>query len=200
MSRHRFEAILQALACHKDPPPAGVKDPFCWIRGLQKAWSDGVENNFDPGWSNVGDESVSPWTQERTCPGFMVITRKPHKFGNKHHSICCTTSCILWRLELMEGKARPRDPEKPAHELLGKAVGLMLRMCEPTFGSGRVVTWNSGFCVLKGIVELKKRGVCASALVKKPRHWPKRVPGVGFFTVATEATSTAFWYKFYRNI
>ena len=36
---------------------------------------------------------------------------------------------------------------------------------------------DSGFCVLKGIVELKKRGVYASALIKKQRYWPKYIKG-----------------------
>jgi hypothetical protein len=77
----------------------------------------------------------------------------------------------------MEGKAWPQDLDKPKCQQLGKTVGLILRMCEPTFGSGRVVMWDSGFCALKGIVELKKRGAHSSALTKKRRCGPKRVPG-----------------------
>ena len=40
-----------------------------------------------------------------------------------------------------------------------------------------VVFLDSGFCVLKGIVELKKRGVYASALIKKRKYWPKYIKG-----------------------
>jgi hypothetical protein len=40
-----------------------------------------------------------------------------------------------------------------------------------------VVILNSGFCVLQGLVELKKIGVFASAVIKKRRYWPKYVPG-----------------------
>ena len=36
---------------------------------------------------------------------------------------------------------------------------------------------DSGFCVLQAIVELKKRGVFAHALIKKRRYWLKHVPG-----------------------
>ena len=36
---------------------------------------------------------------------------------------------------------------------------------------------DSGFCVLKGIVELWKGGVFAAALIKKRRYWPTKVPG-----------------------
>ena len=40
-----------------------------------------------------------------------------------------------------------------------------------------VFVLDSGFCVLQAIVELKKRGVFAHALIKKRRYWPKHVPG-----------------------
>ena len=36
---------------------------------------------------------------------------------------------------------------------------------------------DSGFCVLKAIIELKNKGVYASAVVKKRRYWPKYVKG-----------------------
>ena len=37
--------------------------------------------------------------------------------------------------------------------------------------------YGSGFCVLKGIVELKKCGVYASTLIKKWKYWPKYIKG-----------------------
>jgi hypothetical protein len=40
-----------------------------------------------------------------------------------------------------------------------------------------VVILDSGFCVLQCLVELKKIGVFASAVIKKRRYWPKYVPG-----------------------
>ena len=36
---------------------------------------------------------------------------------------------------------------------------------------------SSGFCMLKGIIELRKNGVFASALIKKRRYWPKYIRG-----------------------
>ena len=38
-----------------------------------------------------------------------------------------------------------------------------------------IVILGSGFCVLKGIIELRKKGVFASALIKKRRYWPKYI-------------------------
>ena len=34
-----------------------------------------------------------------------------------------------------------------------------------------------GFCVLKGIVELRRLGLFACALIKKRKYWPAGVPG-----------------------
>ena len=50
-------------------------------------------------------------------------------------------------------------------------------MCQGVSGSGRVVILDSGFCVLEWIIELRKLGVYAGALIKKRRYWPKHVPG-----------------------
>ena len=52
-------------------------------------------------------------------------------------------------------------------------------MCltKPVWGTGKLVVLDSGFCVLQGLVELKKKGVYAHALVKKRRYWPKHVLG-----------------------
>ena len=75
----------------------------------------------------------------------------------------------MWGMELVEGKDAPHAGEHPKskHNNLGNTVGLLLQILEPTFGRGSIVVLDSRFCVLKGIVELKKRGVYASALIKK---------------------------------
>ena len=59
----------------------------------------------------------------------------------------------------------------------GKTGLLFLRLRETIFDTGKVVILDSGFCVLQAIMSLKKKGVFASALVKKRRYWPKHVKG-----------------------
>ena len=78
---------------------------------------------------------------------------------------CLAFSGILWQMELVEGKDSPSEII-PKYNHQGKTVGLLLHMLEPIFTRGNVVILDSGFCMLKGIVELKKRGVYASALIK----------------------------------
>ena len=79
-------------------------------------------------------------------------------------------------MELIEGKESPSEII-PKFNNQGKTVGLLLRVLEPIFARGNVVILDSGICVLKGIVELKKRGVYASALIKKRKYWPKYFKG-----------------------
>ena len=45
----------------------------------------------------------------------------------------------------MEGKDRPTELGKKKWEELGKTVGLMLRMCEHIFSTGKCVVLDSGF-------------------------------------------------------
>ena len=74
-------------------------------------------------------------------------------------------------MELVEGKDSPTEI-LPKFNNQGKTVGLLLHVLEPIFARGNVVILDSGFCVLKGIVELKKRGVYASTLLKQESIGP----------------------------
>ena len=69
-------------------------------------------------------------------------------------------------MELVEGKDSPSQII-PKFNNEGKTVGLLLHVLEPIFAKGMVVILDSGFCVLRGIIELKKQGVYASTLFKK---------------------------------
>ena len=60
---------------------------------------------------------------------------------------------------------------------MGSTVLLLFWMLVPIFHMGLVVNLDSGFCVLKGIIELHKKGIYASALIKKRRYWPKFICG-----------------------
>ncbi len=74
------------------------------------------------------------------------------------------------------GKDSPRELPLEFNNL-GKTVGLILRCLHSYFTLGKYVVLDSGFFILKGIIELKKRGVYACALIKKRRFWPTMVHG-----------------------
>ena len=165
MSRKQFEAILKALPITARQPPA-FRDRFWEVQEILERWNANMTEQFTPSWVSCLDESMSTWTNKYSCPGWMFMPRKPWPFGNEYHTVCCSLSGILWQMDLVEGKDSP--PEIiPKYNNQGKTVGLLLRVFEPIFTRGNVVILDSGFCMLKGTVELKKRGVYVSALIKK---------------------------------
>ena len=50
-------------------------------------------------------------------------------------------------------------------------------MLKSYFASGKYVVLDSGFCVLKVIVKLRRRGLFACSLIKKRRYWSTLVAG-----------------------
>ena len=139
-------------------------------------WNANMDTNSSPSWKNCLDESMSKWLNEYTCPGFMFVPRKPWPFGNEWHDIGCADTNVIWQLEIREGKDQPHELPKQ-HDNKGKTVGTLLHLTKPIHGSGKLVVLDSGFCVLQGLVELKKLGVFAHALIKKRQYWPKHVKG-----------------------
>jgi hypothetical protein len=112
---------------------------------------------------------MSAWISRWTCPGWVFCPRKPHPFlGNEYHSICCGDSGIIYQIKLVEGKDALTPNTQPHSDNKGRTVCLQLRLCAGIAGRGMmVVILDSGFCVLQGLVELKKIGIFASAVIKK---------------------------------
>jgi hypothetical protein len=82
----------------------------------------------------------------------------------------------MFLMEIVEGKDHPPQINERFSEL-GKTAGLLMRMLEFYFATSRYVFLDSGFYVLKALVELKKVGMFACAVIKKRRYWPAMVPG-----------------------
>ena len=175
MSRKWFEAILKALAITARQPPA-FRDRFWEVREIIEARNANMTKQCTPHWESCLHESMSTWTNKYSYPGWMFVPRKPWPFGNEYHIVCCSLSCILWQMELVEGKDSLSEII-PKYNNQGKAVRLLLRVLEPIFTRGNVVILDSGFCMLKGIVEWKKYGVYVYTLIKKQKYWPKYIKG-----------------------
>lgn len=176
MSRRRFESILKHLTFTLSAPPL-FKNPFYEVSDMIDAWNNHTQTCFTPSWINCLDESMSVWTNRWTCPGWMFVPRKPHPMGNEYHTLCCGISGIMYAIELVEGKDRPRQLPAPKFSEHGKTPGLLLRLTECIHHSGRVVIMDSGFCVLEGLTKLLDFGVFSSAVIKKRRYWPRHVDG-----------------------
>ena len=88
---------------------------------------------------------------------------------------------IIFHIEIVEGKHRPKElGEKTYDKVNGiklKTIRLILRITKSIHHSSRVVIMDSGFCVLRGIIELAKKRVYGSAVIKKIRYWTKYING-----------------------
>ena len=131
------------------------RDPFWEIQQLIASWNAHMRESFSPSWINCLDESMSIWFNKWTCPGWVFCPRKPHPWGNKYHSICCAVSGIMFAVEMVEGKDAPREiPPHPTRNQFGRTIGLLLHLTEALYMTGKVVILDSGFCGLKGLIEL----------------------------------------------
>ena len=84
----------------------------------------------------------------------------------------------MFVVELVEGKEHPRQAGPLEFEDLGeKTVGLLLRTMKSYFDTGRYVILDSGLYVLKGLIQLRNKGVFACSVIKKKIYWPSMVPG-----------------------
>eukprot|EP00957_Ditylum_brightwellii_P208981 15359741-Ditylum_brightwellii.AAC.1 len=50
-------------------------------------------------------------------------------------------------------------------------------MTQLIWHASHAVVMGSGFCFLRGIVELANRGAYASSVIKKRQYWPKYIWG-----------------------
>jgi hypothetical protein len=176
MSKRRFDLITKSLT-YTDAYAPIYRDKYWQVRQMLQAFNANMASIFSCSWVICLDESMSIWHNKFTCPGWIYCPRKPHPYGNEYHTASCGKSHILFSLELVEGKDHPPQLQTEFDNLGGKTVGLLLRMLKSYFATGKYVVLDSGFCVLKGIVELRKRGLFSCALIKKRRYWPTLVPG-----------------------
>ena len=179
MSQQRFEDITAKLSLTSIPPPA-YEDCFHEVREWINAFNDNMKDVFIPSWISCLDESISIWTNRYTCPGWMFVPRKPHPMGNEYHTMCDGYWGVLYHMELMEGKHRPKEMNKKKFDEYGKTVGRVLRCSSSLFATGKTVVMDSGFCVLDVLPKLKERGVYALIMVKKRGSWLKGIEGEKF--------------------
>jgi hypothetical protein len=78
---------------------------------------------------------------------------------------------------------------------ISNTIRLLFRLYKPIFHTGKLVILDSGFCVLQVIIEMRKRGVKSSALIKKRFYCPKYINGdaVGQHFDAKEVGSADSW-------
>ena len=82
----------------------------------------------------------------------------------------------MFNVGLVEGKDNLCQGGPLEFENLGgKTVRLLFHIMKIYFANSRYVIIDSGFCVFKGLIELRKKDVFACDVTKKRRHWPYMV-------------------------
>ena len=122
-------------------------------------------------------ESMQECISKYTCPAYMFVGHKPHPFGNETHTISCGLSTIMWFAEIVEGRDLPCERGRPDFDDIVNIVGNILRCTRPICNCAKVVMMDSVFYVTKVLVELWKKGVFVSALIKKRRYCPANTKG-----------------------
>jgi len=165
--------------------PLFFLDCFHKVRQMIDAFNDHYSKGCTPLWLLCINESMNTWLN-KFCPGFMTLPCKPHPFRNKYHLIADSDGgkLIMWRIKILEGKDCPNKddgtwafPSKYERMWYSKTIDLLLDMTEPINRTGKVVTGNSGFCVVMGVMALQKFGVHGQFLIKNRKFWPKHVLG-----------------------
>ena len=178
MSRFRFEFIAKHLKlCGVDKKPI-QRDRLWETRPLIRAFNENMLNSYFASHIVCIDESMHKLSM-LYVPAAVFVMRKFTTRGNEYHTIADGIK-VLFYMELVEGKSRPQwMGPKEFDVAFGKTTGLLLRIVRYSGleGSGRVVVLDSGFQVLQALIELLKRGVYASAIIKWKGNWPKGVDG-----------------------
>ena len=153
MSETRFTRIALVIdwACDPDEPAGS---PFARINGFISAINTKCLQVYKAGSHLILDESMSQWFQSK-CPGWRGVARKPVRFGHELWTMADTCR-IMIRIELSHGaKYVAKEFADSAKKYVGDKfmnfgklqphTCVVLRMCEPWAGSGRVVIADAGF-------------------------------------------------------
>ncbi len=166
MLRRHILATTSALRFTLKQPPS-FQDKFWQVWDLISTWNEHMRTIFSAAWALCLDESMLIWFNRWTFPGWVFCPHKPHPFGNEYHTACCGLSGIMFSMEMVERKDHPPQVAERWSKL-GKTMGLLLRMLATYFSTGWYVVLDSGFCILKSLIELKKVGIFACAVIKTP--------------------------------
>jgi hypothetical protein len=185
MTKNQFKEIIQSIHYTDKVAPLFFVDHFHEVRQMIDAFNDHYVKGYQPSWLNCIDKLMNI-RLNKFCPGFTTLSRKPHLFGNEYHSIADSDDGkpIMWRVKIIEGKDCPKKadgswafPSKWEQMGFTKMVNLLIEMTEPIHHMGKIVTGDSGFCIMDGVIALHKKGLHDQFLIKRQKYWPKFVPG-----------------------
>jgi hypothetical protein len=177
MDPKRFTAIWKAM----DPMRAtwgNPADPHRHVTPIIEAFNARMLQVFKAGKELCLDESMLLWLGKvYLMDGWVVHPRKPDPKGYEFKAMADVATSLLLRLELCASEKSAFTKQK---EFFAATQSLrlaqILRMCKPWFGTGRIVTADSGFGSPMAVALLREQGLFSNMMVKKARYWPQYVP------------------------
>lgn len=107
MSRNRFKELRQCLTIGTAPLQADANDPWWRIRPFVDAFNENRSRSVIPGEYLTVDEIMSMWLglestySTNGLPHTTKIARKPRGVGAEMKAVCCSTSNIMLRIEML---------------------------------------------------------------------------------------------------
>ena len=165
MTRTRFWQINRSLQFAESE--CEEKQILMFIEILNQTFQDALT----PGSSLTIDESMIA-SRHAELKGKKKIKRKPRPIGIEIKNLADSKSRINLVLEKNEDKVTMS--QKEYHAELGATTACTLRLTKPYHTSGRVVYADSWFGSVKTCLELKKRGLHSTVVVKTAhKFYPK---------------------------
>ena len=189
MGQRRFETVLRYLTLH-DPTCVDEGDRWHPVRTLVDAFNERRLDKIHPSGSLVVDESFGSWVSQKpdhmpdALPHTQKIMRKPNGVGTEFKNLSDGVTGVMMRLEIQEKKfknladgvtgvmMRLEIQEKKADmadkdwSALSAGTAWLLRLCEPYYGTHRIIRADSAFTSTTAAVELGKRGLFLQGIVK----------------------------------
>ncbi|KAL7487058.1 hypothetical protein ACHAW6_012665 [Cyclotella cf. meneghiniana] len=183
-SMNRYTDLTCAIH-YTDKPPPDFVDRFHDVCQMIDTFNQHYAEEYIPSWL------INELMAQQVLPGVMSVPRKPHPLGNKYPIADGDDGKpFMWRIKIQEGKDLPKDATgKWAFPSIfegtnaangckfSKTTALMCEMTVPIYGTGKMESMDSGFCVTAGILHLHELGIYGQALIKKHKYWPKDIPG-----------------------
>ena len=168
MGQRRFETVLRYLTFH-DPSTFNESDRWHPVRTLVDTFNQRRLDKVRPSSCLVVDESFASWISRKpddmpdALPHTQKIIRKPKGVGTEFKNLADGVTGVMLRLEIQEKKSDMADKDWSA---LPAGTTWLLRLCEPYFGSHRIVRADSAFTSTTAAVLLGKRGLFLQGIVK----------------------------------
>ena len=85
----------------------------------------------------------------------------------------CEIYKVIYHVEIVEGKDHLWGMRQKYFDKKRETAGMMVRMKNPIWRSGKVVIIDIGFYVLEWPILMVEKGVFGSASIKKCHYWTK---------------------------